>query len=183
MIINKLRSLNCAGEHNLPPPATSPKVNLLIINMLVKRFVAGEFHEVQARQFAGKGASEGLARLQARLSRCARRRDCGSGQARHPRLRAGGAARDGAAGPCGGTSGAEGLEWQRLACILLRLNLALAVRISGPPRPVTLRSKVGKGLRGAGVWGGAPVYTSPAPDLQPEQAAPGKGVRAQEGRF
>ena len=117
LIINKLRSLNCAGEHNLPPPATSPKVNLLIINMLVKRFVAGEFHEVQARQFAGKGASEGLARLQARLSRCARRRDCGSGQARHPRLRAGGAARDGAAGPCGGTSGAEGLEWQRLAAV------------------------------------------------------------------
>ena len=82
------------------------------------------------------------------------------------------AARDGSAGPCGGTSGAEGLERQRLACILLRLNLALAVRISGPPRPVTLRSKVGKGLRGAGVWGGAPVYTSPAPDLQPEQAEP-----------
>ena len=48
----------------------------------------------------------------------------------------------------------------------------LEVRISGPPRPVTLRSKVGKGLRGAGVWGGAPVYTSPAPDLQPEQAEP-----------
>ena len=48
----------------------------------------------------------------------------------------------------------------------------LEVRISGPPRPVTLRSKVGKGLRGAGVWGGAPVYASPAPDLQHEQAAP-----------
>ena len=29
-----------------------------------------------------------------------------------------------------------------------------------------------KGLRGAGVLGGAPVYTSPAPDLQPEQAEP-----------
>ena len=67
------------------------------------------------------------------------------------------AARDGSAGPCGGTSGAEGLERQRLACILLRLNLALAVRISGPPRPVTLRSKVGKGLRGAGAWVGTPV--------------------------
>ena len=66
----------------------------------------------------------------------------------------------------------KGWRGQRLACILLRLNLALAVRISGPPRPVTLRSKVGKGLRGAGVWGGAPVYTSPAPDLQPEQAEP-----------
>ena len=91
------------------------------------------------------------------------------------------AARDGSAGPCGGTSGAEGLERQRLACILLRLNLALAVRISGPPRPVTLRSKVGKGLRGAGVWGGAPVYTSPAPDLQPEHAPPEKacGIRMQ----
>ena len=37
---------------------------------------------------------------------------------------------------------------------------------------MTLRSKVGKGLRGAGVWGGAPVYASPAPDLQHEQAAP-----------
>ena len=86
------------------------------------------------------------------------------------------AARDGSAGPCGGTSGAEGLERQRLACILLRLHLALAVRISGPPRPVTLRSKVGKGLRGAGVWGGAPVYTSPAPDLQPEHATPGRAA-------
>ena len=51
------------------------------------------------------------------LTRCARRRVCGSGQAWHPRLRAGGAARDGAAGPCGGTSGAEGLEWQRLAAV------------------------------------------------------------------
>ena len=74
----------------------------------------------------------------------------------------------------------KGRSGQRLVCILLRLNLALAVRISGPPRTVTLRSKVGKGLRDAGVWGGAPVYTSPAPDLQPEQAATGQGLRAQE---
>ena len=55
--------------------------------------------------------------MQARLPRCARRRVDRSGQAWHPRLRAGGAARDGAAGPCGGTSGAEGLEWQRLAAV------------------------------------------------------------------
>ena len=51
------------------------------------------------------------------LIRCAKRRVDRSGQARHPRLRAGGAARDGAAGPCGGTSGAEGLERQRLAAV------------------------------------------------------------------
>ena len=38
-----------------------------------------------------------------------------------------------------------------------------------------------KGLRGAGVLGGAPVYTSPAPDLQPEHAPPEKacGIRMQ----
>ena len=50
------------------------------------------------------------------LIRCAKRRVDRSGQARHPRLRAGGAARDGAAGPCGGTSGAEGLE-RAAACL------------------------------------------------------------------
>ncbi|MGM9761761.1 MAG: hypothetical protein ACI3Y1_04635, partial [Candidatus Cryptobacteroides sp.] len=77
----------------------------------------------------------------------------------------------------------KGWRGQRLACILLRLNLALAVRISGPPRPVTLRSKVGKGLRGAGVWGGAPVYTSPAPDLQPEQAEPGRACGIEKLSF
>ena len=51
------------------------------------------------------------------LTRCTRRRVDRSGQARHPRLRAGGAARDGAAEPCGGTSGAEGLERTRLAAV------------------------------------------------------------------
>ena len=55
--------------------------------------------------------------MQARLPRCARRRVDRSGQAWHPRLRAGGAARDGAAGPCGGTIGVEGLECQRLAAV------------------------------------------------------------------
>ena len=160
LIINKLRSLNCAGEHNLPLPATSPKVNLLIINMLVKRSVAGEFHEVQARQFAGKGASEGLARLQARLSRCARRRDCGSGQARHPRLRAGGAARDGAAGPCGGTSGDEGLERQRLAAVSdSPEGCALLLRTCNPSmrhRKVAAGSetlKLSPGGHREGLWG------------------------------
>ena len=44
----------------------------------------------------------------------------------------------------------------------------LEVRISGPPRPVTLRSKVGKGLRGAGVWGGTPV----------KKASGGRGAKA-----
>ena len=117
LIIKKLRPLNYAGEHNLPPPATSYNVNPLINNKLAKHAVAGEFHEAQAWRYAGKGAGAGLAMSQLILTRCARRRVCGSGQAWHPRLRAGGAARDGAAGPCGGTSGAEGLEWQRLAAV------------------------------------------------------------------
>ena len=117
LIIKKLRPLNYAGEHNLPPPATSYNVNPLINNKLARHAVAGEFHEAQAWRYAGKGAGAGLAMSQLILTRCARRRVCGSGQAWHPRLRAGGAARDGAAGPCGGTSGAEGLEWQRLAAV------------------------------------------------------------------
>ena len=117
LIIKKLRPLNYAGEHNLPPPATSYNVNPLINNKLARHAVAGEFHEAQAWRCAGKGAGEGLAMSQLILTRCASRRVCGSGQAWHPRLRAGGAARDGAAGPCGGTSGAEGLEWQRLAAV------------------------------------------------------------------
>ena len=117
MIIKKLRPLNYAGEHNLPPPAKSYNVNPLINNKLARHAVAGEFHEAQAWRYAGKGAGAGLAMSQLILTRCARRRVCGSGQAWHPRLRAGGAARDGAAGPCGGTSGAEGLEWQRLAAV------------------------------------------------------------------
>ena len=48
---------------------------------------------------------------------------------------------------------------------------------------MTLRSKVGKGLMGAGVWGGAPVYTSPAPDLQPEQAAPDRACGLRNAGF
>ena len=116
----------------MPPPATSPKVNLLIINMLVKRSVAGEFHEAQARQYAGKGGCKGVAMSQAVPTRCARRRVRGSGQlsklglhpkpwrcakpSRRPHLFAP-RPPDGAAGPCGGTSGAEGLERTRLAAV------------------------------------------------------------------
>ena len=177
LIINKLRSLNCAGEHNLPLPATSPKVNLLIINMVVKRSVAGEFHEVQARQFAGKGASEGLARLQARLSRCARRRDCGSGQARHPRLRAGGAARDGAAGPCGGTSGAEGLE-RAAACLhiaALEPGTSSPHQRTAPARDFAQQSW--KGLEGRRGLGRSPgIYLSCSGPATRASGA-GKGLR------
>ena len=117
LIINKLHPLNCAGGTNLCPPATSQKVNHLIINELSKRAVAGEFHGAQAWRFAVKGACAGLTMSQSMLTRCVRRTVCGSGQAWHPRLRAGGAARDGAAGPCGGTIGVEGLECQRLAAV------------------------------------------------------------------
>ncbi|MGM9761277.1 MAG: hypothetical protein ACI3Y1_02135, partial [Candidatus Cryptobacteroides sp.] len=69
--------------------------------------------------------------MQSRLPRCARRRVDRSGQAWHPRLRAGGAARDGAAGPCGGTSGAEGLERTRLAAVRVTA-LSAARSCSGP---------------------------------------------------
>ena len=55
LIINKLRSLNCAGEHNLLPPATLQKVNILTSNQLAKQDVAGEFHEAQA-----SGIGQGL---------------------------------------------------------------------------------------------------------------------------
>ncbi len=59
----------------------------------------------------------------------------------------------------------------------------LEVRISGPPRPVTLRSKVGKGLRGAGVWGGTPVKRvwgglAPIIDRSPSY----KGITPMPGR-
>ena len=43
----------------------------------------------------------------------------------------------------------------------------LEVRISGPPRPVTLRSKVGKGLRGAGAWGGLAPIIKKTPGFLP----------------
>ena len=150
--------------------------------------------KVQAWQYAGIG----VAMSQAVPTQCARRRVRRSGQlsklglppkprrcakpSRRPTLLSlrdrlmAGEGPQGTAQPdlVEGQAAPKGWRGQRRACILLRLNLALAVRISGPPRPVTLRSKVGKGLRGAGVWGGAQVYTSPAPDLQPEQAAPGR---------
>ena len=133
LIIKKLRPLNYAGEHNLPPPATSYNVNPLINNKLARHAVAGEFHEAQAWRYAGKGAGAGLAMSQLILTRCASRRVCGSGQAWHPRLRAGGAARDGAAGPCGGTSGTEGLEWQRFTAVRDRPeSCALLLRACNP---------------------------------------------------
>ena len=145
LIIKKLRPLNYAGEHNLPPPATSYNVNPLINNKLARHAVAGEFHEAQAWRYAGKGAGAGLAMSQLILTRCARRRVCGSGQAWHPRLRAGGAARDGAAGPCGGTSGAEGLESTRLAAVRVTA-LSAARSCSGP---ATRASGTGKGRAGS----------------------------------
>ena len=80
LIIKKLRPLNYAGEHNLPPPATSYNVNPLINNKLARHAVTGEFHEAQAWRYAGKGAGEGLAMSQLILTRCASRRVCGSRQ-------------------------------------------------------------------------------------------------------
>lgn len=42
-----LRPTERAGGHNLVLPATPPKHNLLIFDQLVKRSVAGEFHEAR----------------------------------------------------------------------------------------------------------------------------------------
>ena len=153
LIIKKLRPLNYAGEHNLPPPATSYNVNPLINNKLARHAVAGEFHEAQAWRYAGKGAGAGLAMSQLILPRCARRRVCGSGQAWHPRLRAGGAARDGAAGPCGGTSGAEGLE-RAAACLhiaALEPGTSSPHQRTAPARDFAQQSRKGlEGRRGLG---------------------------------
>ena len=174
LIIKKLRPLNYAGEHNLPPPATSYNVNPLINNKLARHAVAGEFHEAQAWRYAGKGAGAGLAMSQLILTRCASRRVCGSGQAWHPRLRAGGAARDGAAGPCGGTSGAEGLEWQRLAAVRDSTECcALLLRTCNPSkrhreRACGLRKgdfEPGRALE----WGAGGVFGLGKPEIEPEK--------------
>ena len=73
----------------------------------------GDAYEVQAQQCTsvairgqrcGRRLCYVAVELQSMLIRCAKRRVDRSGQARHPRLRAGGAARDDAVGPCGGIS-------------------------------------------------------------------------------
>ena len=115
------------------------------------------------------------------LTRCARRRVCGSGQAWHPRLRAGGAARDGAAGPCGGTSGAEGLEWQRLAAVRDSTECcALLLRTCNPSkrhreRACGLRKgdfEPGRALE----WGTGAVFGLGNAEIEPERHS-GRALR------
>ena len=146
----------------------------------------GDAYEVQPQQctsVATRGQRCGrrlcyvAVELQSMLIRCAKRRVDRSGQAWHPRLRAGGAARDGVAGPCGGTSGAEGLE-RAAACLhiaALEPGTSSPHQRTAPARDFAQQSW--KGLEGRRGLGRSPgIYLSCSGPATRASGA-GKGLR------